>query len=434
MHRDLLKELKAWRGSPQRKPLLLHGARQVGKTYLLKKFGEEYRDVAYFNFEFDPQLDSLFQGKLDPQLLIEKLSIYRERKIVPRETLVIFDEIQESDKALNSLKYFSEFSPDFHLAAAGSLLGIKLSKTTGFPVGKVNFLTLAPMSFLEFLSAVGKENLRGYIETLRSVEPLPEAFHQELIDWLKKYLLIGGMPEAVASYAEHQDFEKVREIQQDILKAYQLDFSKHVSASDILKIAAIWNSVPSQLAKENKKFIFTALRKSARAREYESALQWLDDAGLIHKSYYLPTPKLPFDAYAKKDFFKIYMLDVGLLGSMSRLPPKVILEGDRLFQEFAGALAENYVAQSLVASNTQAGLYYWTSEGIAELDFVTLIGGSVVPLEVKAGVGRGKKSLLVFQKKYKPQKICRASLRNLKRDGNFINIPLYLVGQMGHLL
>lgn len=433
MKRSLTDQLTAWKNSPKRKPLLLQGARQVGKTYLLKEFGKAaYEDVAYFNFESHPKLDALFQDDLDPANILKKLSVFLERKIDPRRTLLIFDEIQESDRALNSLKYFSETSEsgesgeDLHLAAAGSLLGIKLSKTGGFPVGKVHFLHLHPMSYFEFLEAVGKPMLRDFLSEALSPTPLPEPFHAESLEWLKKYFIIGGMPEAVATYASQQDWGPVRKVQEEILKAYQLDFSKHVSTGDILKIASIWSHVPGQLAKENKKFIFSALRKSARAREYENALQWLVDAGLIHKSCLISVPKHPLEAYAEKDFFKAYLVDTGLLGAMSGLSPKIILDGDRLFQEFSGAMTENYVAQELVAAG-QKGLYYWTSSGTAEVDFVVTCGEKILPLEVKAGLSKGKKSLQAYQKKYQARVIARASPNNLKRDGDFLNIPLYLI-------
>lgn len=430
MKRDLYPKLLAWRSSARRKPLVLRGARQVGKTFLLKAFGARgYKDCAYFNFEEDPSLDRFFQGKLDPKEILEKLSIYAEKKILPHKTLIFFDEIQESERALSSLKYFGETANEYHVASAGSLLGIKLSQSGSFPVGKVNFETLYPLSFFEFLNAVEKPSLRAYLEESRRVDPLPDPFHQELIDWLRKYYFIGGMPEAVKQYVEGQDFEKVREVHHEILTSYQLDFSKHVSPSDILKISALWESTPAQLAKENKKFVYSALQKSARAREYETALQWLQDAGLILKSHLITTPKFPLKGYRDPQSFKVYLLDVGLLGSMSQMPAKILLEGDRMFQEFHGSLVENYVAQELTAS-IATDLFYWASEGKAEVDFLISKDDEIFPLEVKAGLARGAKSLHVYDEKYHPKRLIRTSLRNLKRDGKLLNLPLYMVSTL----
>lgn len=431
MKRDIYPRLLEWKNSSRRKPLLLRGSRQVGKTTILTLFGQsEYEDCAYFNFEKNRDLKDFFAGTLDPEPLLQKLSLYRNKKILPQKTLIFFDEIQESPNALESLKYFQEQAGDYHIVAAGSLLGVKIGKNQSFPVGKVNFLTLYPLTFLEFLDAVGKPNLRRVIETIESPEPILLPFYTQLIDWLKLYFYIGGMPEAVAQYIQNQDFTTVRTVQNEILSAYELDFSKHASPAEVMKISAVWNSVPAQLAKENKKFIFTAVKKSARGREYETAIQWLLDAGLIIKSYHLSTPKLPLNAYADRNTFKVYLLDIGLLGAMTDLPQKIFVEAGKIFIEFKGAFTENFIAQELTAYQGQE-LYYWTSGNTAEVDFIVSSGQEVLPLEVKGGGDKRKKSLLVYNQKYNPRVLPRATLMNLKHDGKVLNYPLYAMSRFG---
>ncbi len=327
------------------------------------------------------------------------------------------------------MKYFQEQANDYHIVAAGSLLGVKVGKNQSFPVGKVNFLTLYPLTFLEFLDAVGKSNLRSVIEAIERPEPIAAPFHTQLLEWLKLYFYIGGMPEAVAQYIETQDFTAVREVQNEILSAYELDFSKHAAASEVMKISAVWNSVPGQLAKENKKFIFSAVKKSARGREYEAAIQWLLDAGLIYKSYHLSTPKLPLNAYGDRDVFKVYILDVGLLAAMTDLTQKIFVDAVKIFMEFKGAFTENFIAQELMAYRDEE-LYYWTSGNTAEVDFVVSSGEEVLPLEVKGGVDKRKKSLLVYDQKYNPNVLPRTTLMNLKRDGKVLNYPLYAMNRL----
>lgn len=433
MKRDLYQKLLNWKASKQRKPLILRGARQVGKTYLLRTFAaQEYSSYVYLNFEEDPKLSQFFTGQLTPKSILENLSIYRNQEIKPETTLLIFDEIQESAEALNSLKYFQEQANEFHVVAAGSLLGIKLTQIKGFPVGKVNFYDLYPLCFFEFLAAIGKTKLRDYLLELKETQPLPEPIHQELTELLKKYMFIGGMPEAVADYVNNTSIINIRKIQQDILDAYVLDFAKHAPANQVMKISAVWESIPSQLAKENKKFIFSAFGKSARGREYEAAIQWLADAGLIHKSYNISTPKLPLEGYSDKHVFKVFLLDVGLLAAMSKIPASAILEGEQLFAGFNGAFTENFMAQELASQHGQ--IYYWTSEGKAEIDFVLQHNLEVVPLEVKAGTSTHKKSLHAYSEKYQPRIMARASLLNLKKDGKILNIPLYLIKQWETLI
>lgn len=428
MDRDLHTDLQAWKIAKNRKPLILQGARQVGKTHLLKVFGEhEFANFIYLNFEEDPELKKFFLHSLDPVKIIEKIGIYKEFEIKPHKTLVIFDEIQECPEALNSLKYFCESAKELHVIAAGSLLGVKMIHTKGFPVGKVDFLHLYPLSFFEFLSAIDKQKLRIYLEKLSIIEPLPEPFHYELLELLKKYMYIGGMPEAVSAYVQSGNLLEIRKIHNAILKAYDLDFAKHAPKEDIMKIMQVWNSIPRQLAKEHKKFVFSLVKESARGREYESAIQWLCEAGLILKSYNLSTPKLPLPAYGDTNAFKIFMLDIGLLAAMCDLSVSTIVNNNNLFSEFNGAFTENFVAQSL--ARKQRTLYYWTSGGTAEVDFIIEQDGKIYPLEVKAGASRRKKSIQVYEKRYEPELVLRSSTLNLKHDGKLCNLPLYLISK-----
>ncbi len=412
---------------------MLQGARQVGKTYLLKTFGgSEYKNLIYINFEEDSRASSLFEGPLKASRLIANLRIYSEQDIQSEDTLIFLDEIQACPNALTSLKYFCEQARDFHIVSAGSLLGVKLQGAKSFPVGKVNFMNLYPMSFFEFLDAVERPGLRQLLESQDGNMPIENAFHLELLELLKRYLLVGGMPEAVSAYREADDVREARQVQREIIKAFALDFSKHAPASEVMKLSAIWESIPSQLAKENKKFVFSAIRKSARAREYESAIQWLDDAGLVIRAQRISTPKFPLAGYCDHSAYKLFMLDVGLLTAMSEVPARNIFEPDKLFVEFRGSLAENFVAQEIRASHNSA-LYYWASEGKAEVDFVIPFEGKIYPLEVKAGSSRKKKSLLVYADKFSPPILSRASSRNLRHDGNLLNYPLYLVSRFPDL-
>lgn len=402
----------------------------MGKTYALKHFGKaSYDNVVYLNFEKDERLGQYFEGSLDPKQLIQMISIHAEAEIKPAHTLLIFDEIQECPKALNSLKYFCEEANEFHIVAAGSLLGVKTCGEKGFPVGKVNFLHLYPLTFFEFLFALGHEKLRKFLEEYSTYEPLPEPMHEKLLQLLKMYFFIGGMPEAVAEYAKTENIHAVREIQNEILNAYEKDFAKHAPPHEIMKITTVWNQIHRQLAKENKKFVFAAIRKSARGRDYEDAIQWLSDAGLMHKSFLVESPKFPLSAYANTDIFKIFLLDVGLLGAQSSLSAQIILDGNILFTEFKGALTENYVAQELIASRQQ-NPYYWTSEGTAEVDFLIEEEHQIYPLEIKSGASQKKKSLLVYNQKYGPSKLLRATTMNLKHDGDIYNYPLYLISSI----
>ncbi len=409
------------------------GARQVGKTFVLKKFGEEeYTNTVCLNFENNPRLCKLFDASLDPKMILKALTIEMNAEIVEGKTLLIFDEIQECPNALNSLKYFCENAPEYHIVAAGSLLGVKLAHVKGFPVGKVQFLTLYPLSFFEFLEALKEVRLKDFIEEQKNREPLPPNLHEKLLMHFKEYLFVGGMPEAVAEYIGSQNVVKVREIQTNILNAYSLDFAKHAPKEQIMKISQVWDSIPNQLAKENKKFIYSAIREGSRAKEFEVALQWLIEAGLIHKVSLVSTPKVPLSAYADMNAFKVYLVDVGLLGAMSHLSAKTLLHENELFQEFKGAMAENYVAQELVHS--QYPLFYWTSEGKAELDFVIEQDDLIYPLEVKSGNSLKKKSLKTYGDIYHPKLLIRTSPMNLRKDGDVLNCPLYLIEGLRTLL
>lgn len=433
MKRDIYPQLLAWKEAKNRKPLILMGARQVGKTHLLRTFGaQEYESSVYLNFEEDKALDRLFAANLKPSVILENVSAYLGQTIKPETTLLIFDEIQESPQALNSLKYFQEQANEFHIVAAGSLLGVLLAQTQGFPVGKVNFLDLYPLTFFEFLESIGETRLREILLNLDLSSQIPDVLHERLLSLLKKYLFIGGMPEAVLEYIQTENLLTIKSIQHDILRAYLLDFAKHAPKEQIVKITQVWEQIPAQLAKENKKFVFSALRKSTRGREYETAIQWMASAGLIHQSFQVTTPKLPLIGYTKKNAFKVFLLDVGLLSAMSHIPPKSVVEDNGLFNEFYGAFTENFVAQELAASQNK--LYYWTSEGIAEVDFLIEQDLNIYPMEVKAGLSRKKKSLLAYAAKYQPTVLLRASLRNFKKDGNILNIPLYLAGQLKQLI
>lgn len=435
MKRDIYEKLLTWKSSRRRKPLLLQGARQTGKTFILKEFGRnEYESVVYCNFEEDPGLDQFFHRDLNPKRILADISIYADRTIKPRTDLVIFDEIQGSNLALNSLKYFEEHEDDFHIVAAGSLLGVKLSSPGSFPVGKVNFLLLHPMTFLEFLDAMGESRYRQLLEEVDAFVPLAEPFHKDLISLLSKYYIVGGMPEVVKYFSETGNVREVREIQQEIINSYVLDFAKHAPSADIPKLTMIWDSIPKHLAKENKKFVFSAVKKGARAREYENALTWLKDAGLIHLVNAVEISKHPLRHYVDPNCFKVYALDVGLLGAMAKSPVQLLVQGERLFNEYEGAFVESYVAQQLV-SHFQQRLYYWRSKGgKAELDFLCEFEDRICPLEVKAGLNPKSKSLKSYDLQFAPARLVRTSLLNLKHDGKICNFPLYAISLLPRLM
>ena len=432
MKRYILNELIKWKESKYRKPLILKGARQVGKTYILKEFGEEnYDGVAYFNFDHDEDLYNLFKNTKDPKRILEQLAFIYGKAINPGKTLIIFDEIQECPNALNSLKYFHEEANEYHIACAGSLLGIRLSHTS-FPVGKVDFLNMYPMTFTEFLIADNCNNLVEYMESINKIENIPDIFFNQLEEKLKAYFIIGGMPEAVKVWVEEKDMELVNRVQDDILKAYENDFSKHTQNSEANKISLIWNSIPSQLAKENKKFLYQTIKEGARAREYENSLNWLNDANLIYKIYNVSKVDFPLKAYNDLSSFKIYMNDVGLLRKMANLDSRIVIEGDRLFEEFKGAFTENYVLNMLNEVFDVVPNYFTFDRH--EIDFVVQYKNKIIPIEVKASKSSNNISLTRYNEKFNNDISVRISMNNLKKDGKIINIPLFFIEYIKKIL
>jgi len=415
-----MKNLIAWKNSPDKKPLIVRGVRQCGKTYLLKEFGQTYYDdIAYFNFEDTPALSEKFERDLHPRRIVKELGILRNKTIEPRKTLIIFDEIQLCGKALTSLKYFYEEAPDYHIVCAGSLLGVALSEKTSFPVGKVEFLTLHPLSFYEFLLADGKQLLA---ENLREDNSMIATFAEELREKLLDYYITGGMPEVVGTWVETDyNLEKTEAVQQRILDSYEVDFVKHAPKKDFPKLSAIWRSIPNQLANENSKFIFSQVKDSWRAKDLEDALEWLIRAGLAYKVEKIEKPFIPLSAYADHTFFKLYMCDVGLLRKMSGLPPSVIYDKNKAYREFKGALAENYVLCELIQQYRETP-FYWKSENRAEVDFIVQDDVNIIPLEVKAERASHAHSITEYCKKFEPQKSFVTSMEI--KSGT---IPLFMI-------
>ena len=430
MKRELYNQLLMWKQSKNRKPLIVQGARQVGKTYLINQFGKnEYKDFISLNFEENPDIKTLFEDELSPKVIIENIGLYLGRKISSENTLLFFDEIQAAPKALTSLKYFQEQAKEFHLLAAGSLLGVSIGKMTPFPVGKVNFLKLHPMSFLEYLNAFGEELISDKLKKISNEQPLPDALHKKLLKHLKIYMFLGGMPEVLQDYFENRDVSSSRQIQNEILKAYKNDFSKYSDKQQAIKTSEVWHSIPNQLAKENKKFKYSDVRKKSRASTYQQTIEWLKNAGLINIAYNISRPHLPLSGYMDITKFKVYFLDTGLLGAMLNLSSEIIIEPNELFREYNGAFTENFVATQLIASGIE-NLFYWTSNSEAEVDFIIQKGNNILPVEVKSGLGKNIKSLRSFDEKYHPEKIYRLSPRNFIKSGHFINVPLYAVNYL----
>lgn len=429
MYRYAIEELKKWKSRKNRKPMILEGARQVGKTWLMKEFGAtEFEDIAYINFDSNSQMRELFAGDLAVERIITGLELYVGKKINAEKTLLIFDEVQEVPRALSALKYFCEDAPEYHIVCAGSLLGIALHEGTSFPVGKVEFMKLYPLSFKEFLLATGKER---FVRALEAHDfGLVTSFKQTYIEALKQYYYIGGMPEVVAAFAENSDFNEVREIQQRILNAYEQDFSKHAPNNIVPKIRMVWNNIPSQLAKENRKFIYGLIREGARAKDFETAIMWLADCGLVYQVYRVTSPGLPLKAYADMKAFKLFLLDVGLLSCMTGLRQKTLLEGGEVFKEFKGALTEQYVMQELAAKKG-IGVYYYTNErSSAEVDFLVDDGEDVIPVEVKAETNLMAKSLKYYTEKYSPRISVRSSMADYREEGSLLNLPLYAISEL----
>ena len=424
MKRYAMERLVEWKNSKKRKPLILRGARQVGKTWLMREFGNKHFDnVAYINFDNNKRMNILFDGDYDISRLIDGLQLESGERINPRTTLVVFDEVQETPKALSSLKYFYENAPEYAIVAGGSLLGVALHQGTSFPVGKVDYCHLYPLNFCEYLEGIGEE---GLVELFRKNDwELIAAFKSKFIDWLRKYYFVGGMPEAVSEYAETRDYSKVRRIHEQILFTYEQDFSKHAPASVVPRIRNIWNSVPAQLSRENKKFSPGIVQKGSRLSDYELALQWLLDCGLLYKVKQISKPSIPLMGY-ETNFFKIYINDVGLLSTKTELDVKTLLEGNRIFEEFKGALTEQYVLQEMVSNGIMP--FYWSSNGTAEVDFVIKHGSNVLPLEVKAEENLQSKSLKVYCERFNPPISLRASMKDYRRESWLINVPLYAIG------
>lgn len=433
--RNIIQKLRSWKERSDRKPLIVQGARQIGKTTAIRMFGkEDYSYFAEFNFDKNEELKELFQKTKDVNRLIQELSLFTNVPIRPKETLLFFDEIQECEEALNALKYFDEDAPEYHIVAAGSLLGVALNRAgKTFPVGKVNFLPMHPVTFQEYLASAD-ERLCSYANNLTTLEPLPAIITRQLEEHYRRYQVCGGLPYVAQAMLEGEGLSLIDERLEELLKAYSNDFNKHVEKKDITRIHEIWQSLPSQLARENKKFIFRVIREGARAREYDAALQWLILSGMVHKVKLTETPKLPLSFYEDTTAFKAYMLDVGLLRRLSRLPAEVLLSSNALFTEFKGAVAENLVLTSLLAQGYDAP-HYWTLQGNrAEVDFLIQDGLKVLPIEVKSEDRISGKSFAEYDKKYQPELRIRFSMKNLKHDGNLLNIPLYLADWMKDLL
>lgn len=437
MERFILKKLLAWKESPYRKPLILKGVRQVGKTWILKEFGRRYyENTAYFNFDENEEYKQFFETTKDVERILQNLVMASGQQIVPEKTLIIFDEVQDCPKVINAMKYFCENAPQYHVACAGSLLGIALAKPSSFPVGKVNFMQIDPMTFSEFLLANGDGNLVEYMNALHSIEPIPDAFFNPLYEKLKMYYVTGGMPESVLMWTEARDISAMQHVLSDIIGAYERDFAKHPNTKEFPKISMIWQSIPSQLARENKKFIYKVVKEGARAREYEDALQWLVDARLVHKVYRSTAPKLPMSAYDDISAFKIYLVDVGLLRRLAQLAPTAFGDGNRLFTEFKGALTENFVLQSLMTQFEVDPRYWSQTNPSYEVDFLVQRENDIIPIEVKAEINTTSRSLKKFKELFSDMIKLRVrfSLDNLKLDDDVLNIPLFMIDQTDRLI
>ena len=426
MYRKIIYDLKRWKYSPHRKPLILQGARQTGKTWIMKEFGKtEYKNTAYLFCQENPALESLFNAPFNKERLLTGFQMLCGFKIEPENTLIIFDEIQEIPTALTALKFLYEQAPDYHIICAGSLLGIAFHKDISFPVGKVNFLNLYPLSFSEFLAALGKEQQADLINNTEQDCELLKVFSEEFKELLKYYFFIGGMPEVVSTWIETKDFNEVRRVQKELLMTYENDISKHTASEMANRIKQVWASVPSQLAKENKKFLYSVVKESARAREYENAINWLKNAGLLVTIHRINKPGIPLKAYEDLEAFKIFILDIGLLCSMTDLSAKVLLEGNRLFTEFKGSLTEQFVCQQLI-SELEIRPYYWSAkDGTAEVDFIFQADALVIPIEVKAEINLRAKSFKLYRDTYNPEIAFRFSLTDFVDHGSLKDVPLY---------
>lgn len=427
MNRTIMKDLIRWKNKPNRKPLILQGARQVGKTWIMKEFGRQnYMYVAYVNMDHNVHMQESFAKDFDVDRILEDIGIETHTKILEGETLIILDEIQEIPIALSSMKYFCENAPGYHIIAAGSLLGVAMHKGISYPVGKVNLLTMYPLSYQEFLEASGEDKLVEYLSQADSDKK--QTFKEKYISYLKKYYYVGGMPEAVMTYLQERDYDEVRNVQKTILSLYESDFSKHIeSRTELERTRMVWNSIPMQLAKENKKFFFGQIKKGARSAEFKVSIQWLVDCGLVSKVYCVEKPARPLKSYTNFSSYKLFMSDIGLLGAMADLDAESLLEGSRIFTEFKGALAEQYVHQQLVSTTKYTPYYYSNVQSRNEIDFLVQIKSNVIPIEVKAEENLRSKSLKAYVDKFKPAYAVRVSMSDYREQDWLINIPLWSV-------
>ena len=432
MERTLIAKLVEWKEKSNRKPLILKGVRQCGKTYLLKEFGKRhYESCAYFNFEENEILKTVFEKDYDTARIVFELGLYFGKTIEPGKTLLILDEIQECGRAITAMKYFCENAPEYHVVCAGSLLGIALQKQLSFPVGKVDFLTLYPMSFSEFLRATGPETLADFVENFKKGDNLPEVIGERLATFLRQYYITGGMPEVVEVWRNTHSIEQVESVQQAIINSYELDFAKHAPTKDFPKLTAIWRSIPEQLAKENTKFIFSHVKKGWRSKDLEDALEWLIGAGLVYKVCKIEKPFIPLSSYTDDTSFKLYISDVGILRKLSKLPYEVVLDVTPTYKEFKGSMTENYVLCELLKSVDDTA-YYWSSGNTAEIDFIIQSATEIVPIEVKSERNVKARSLSEYRKKYTPKYSVKTSMKHETDGEEVLNIPLYLISRMAN--
>lgn len=432
--RDIIARFIEWKESDSRKPILLKGARQIGKSWAMEKFGHEnYKHVVKFDFDRQPELKNIFETTKEPERIIKELSLYTEYPILPKDTLIIFDEIQDCEEALNSLKYFYEDAPQYHVMAAGSLLGVAVKrKRMSVPVGKVNVMRMYPITFKEFLH-VSNPKVYNYINNISIIEHLPLIILNQMLSEYRRYMICGGMPEAVITLLENKGLGEVEAKLQDIIDLYELDFAKYAEPREIPRIKAIWHSLPAQLAKENRKFIYKIVRTGARSKDYKDALEWLEDAGMIYRVYDITKPGMPLSAYQEQDIFKVYASDCGLLRKLANLPANVILDPISSYIEFKGALAENVVLESLMPLLETQRPSYWTSERSAEVEFVIQWDIDIIPIEVKAEGNISGNSLALYNKKYEPRFRIRFSSLNLQYNGGLLSAPAPLASWFNHL-
>ncbi len=431
MYRYAINDLIAWKNSPNHMPLIIKGARQVGKTWLMQEFGKtQYEKVAYISFDSNPRLDTLFKKDFNIKRLIDGLNIEVGFNITPKDTLIIFDEIQENPLALTSLKYFCENAPEYDIVAAGSLLGVAHHSGTGFPVGKVEYLNLYPLSFKEFLLAMNENQILEIID--KNDFEMQKVFKERIIDLLRRYCYVGGMPKAVLSFSQEQDYNLVRKIQRNILNDYEGDFSKHIPPEQVERTRLLWNAIPSQLVKENKKCVYGKIKQGARAKDFEIALNWLIDSGLVHKVSRVTEPNMPLKAYEDVSAYKLFLLDVGLLGAMNDLDARSLLENDKLFNDYNGAVTEQYVLQEFKTFG-ELPVFYWASNR-AELDFLIQYQNNIIPVEAKATINLQAKSLKSFRQKYEPKISIRTSLADYEENTGLFNIPLYDIEKLKEII